>query len=168
MTGYPGFTMGCGFSSEAPKRPLALQIYGPPFSEARLLQVAHAYQERTGWHEELPPIQGALRSPQIERPSRERRTSGRHRPPSEGQNGGTPVRTVLSMARIGRGTSGIPVSQRRTTYRSGSRRKCRRPAMRNRSDRLPTGNASRPQPIPATRSAWSAAIRIQSVRPASR
>ena len=56
MTGYPGLTMGCGFSAEAPKRPLALQIYGPPFSEARLLQVAHAYQERTGWHEELPPI----------------------------------------------------------------------------------------------------------------
>ena len=56
MTGYPGLTMGCGFTSEAPRRPLALQIYGPPFSEARLLQVAHAYQERTAWHEELPPI----------------------------------------------------------------------------------------------------------------
>ena len=56
MTGYPGLTLGCGFSSEAPRRPLALQIYGPPFSEARLLQVAHAYQERTSWHEELPPI----------------------------------------------------------------------------------------------------------------
>ena len=56
MTGYPALTLGCGFSAEAPKRPLALQIYGPPFSEGRLLQVAHAYQERTGWHEELPPI----------------------------------------------------------------------------------------------------------------
>ena len=56
MTGYPGLTMGCGFTSEAPKRPLALQIYGPPFSEGRLLQVAHAYQARTAWHEELPPI----------------------------------------------------------------------------------------------------------------
>lgn len=56
MTGYPGLTLGCGFTSEAPKRPLALQIYGPPFSEDRLLQVAHAYQERTSWHEELPPI----------------------------------------------------------------------------------------------------------------
>lgn len=56
MTGYPALTLGCGFSAEPPKRPLALQIYGPPFSEARLLQVAHAYQERTGWHEELPPI----------------------------------------------------------------------------------------------------------------
>ncbi len=56
MTGYPALTMGCGFSDEPPKRPLALQIYGPPFSEARLLQVAHAYQARTSWHEELPPI----------------------------------------------------------------------------------------------------------------
>ena len=56
MTGYPALTMGCGFSSEAPRRPLALQIYGPPFSDGRLLQVAHAYQERTDWHEELPPI----------------------------------------------------------------------------------------------------------------
>lgn len=56
MTGYPALTLGCGFSTEAPKRPLALQIYGPPFSEGRLLQVAHAYQERTAWHEQLPPI----------------------------------------------------------------------------------------------------------------
>lgn len=56
MTGYPALTLGCGFSAEAPKRPLALQIYGRPFSEGRILQVAHAYQARTGWHEELPPI----------------------------------------------------------------------------------------------------------------
>ena len=56
MTGYPALTLGCGFCSEAPRRPLALQIYGPPFSEGRILQVAHAYQSRTGWHQELPPI----------------------------------------------------------------------------------------------------------------
>ncbi len=56
MTGYPALTLGCGFTAEQPRRPLALQIYGAPFSEARILQVAHAYQARTGWHQELPPI----------------------------------------------------------------------------------------------------------------
>ncbi len=56
MTGYPALTLGCGFTAEAPRRPLALQIYGPPFSEGRLLQVAHAWDARTTWREELPPI----------------------------------------------------------------------------------------------------------------
>jgi len=80
MTGYPGLTLGCGFSEEAPKRPLALQIYGPPFSEARLLQVAHAYQERTAWHEELPPIwDPPIGAPQ----SAKRRVAGAARPLAE-------------------------------------------------------------------------------------
>ncbi len=56
LTGLPALTMPCGFTAEAPKRPLALQIYGPPFSEPLILRVAHAYELRTGWGEELPPV----------------------------------------------------------------------------------------------------------------
>lgn len=56
MTGLPAVTLPCGFTAEAPKRPLAMQIYGPPFSEARLLSAAHAYESRTAWNEELPPL----------------------------------------------------------------------------------------------------------------
>lgn len=56
MTGLPALTLPCGFSAEPPRRPLAMQFYGPPFSETRLLSLAHAYQARTAWHEELPPV----------------------------------------------------------------------------------------------------------------
>lgn len=56
MTGLPAVTLPCGFTAEAPKRPLAMQIYGPPFSEARLLAAAYAYESRTAWNEELPPL----------------------------------------------------------------------------------------------------------------
>ena len=56
MTGLPAVTLPCGFTAEAPKRPLAMQIYGPPFSEARLLSAAHAYESRTAWTDELPPL----------------------------------------------------------------------------------------------------------------
>ena len=33
-----------------------MQICGPPFSEARLLSAAHAYESRTAWTVELPPL----------------------------------------------------------------------------------------------------------------
>ncbi len=56
MTGVPALTMGCGFTAGEPRLPLALQIYGPPFAEARILQVAHAIEARTNFHEELPPV----------------------------------------------------------------------------------------------------------------
>ena len=34
--------------------PVGLQICGPHFAEAKLLNVAHAYQKETDWHRRLP------------------------------------------------------------------------------------------------------------------
>jgi Asp-tRNA(Asn)/Glu-tRNA(Gln) amidotransferase A subunit family amidase len=36
--------------------PLAFQAVGRPFDEARLLRLAHAYQEATGWHRQRPRL----------------------------------------------------------------------------------------------------------------
>jgi aspartyl-tRNA(Asn)/glutamyl-tRNA(Gln) amidotransferase subunit A len=41
----------CGFLDGLP---LGLQIAGPHFSEARILNVAHRYQLETDWHKRVP------------------------------------------------------------------------------------------------------------------
>ena len=41
----------CGFVRDLP---VGLQICGPHFGEARLLNVAHAYQKETDWHRRIP------------------------------------------------------------------------------------------------------------------
>jgi Asp-tRNA(Asn)/Glu-tRNA(Gln) amidotransferase A subunit family amidase len=35
---------------------VGLQIIGPPFAEATVLRVAHAYEQATDWHRERPDI----------------------------------------------------------------------------------------------------------------
>lgn len=55
LAGLPGMSVPCGFSGEG--LPIGLQIIGNYFDEARLLQVAHAYQQATDWHTRQP--QGA-------------------------------------------------------------------------------------------------------------
>ncbi len=52
LAGLPGMSVPCGFSADA--RPIGLQIIGNYFDEARLLQVAHAYQSVTDWHTRRP------------------------------------------------------------------------------------------------------------------
>jgi aspartyl-tRNA(Asn)/glutamyl-tRNA(Gln) amidotransferase subunit A len=42
LAGIPGISVPCGLSSEG--LPIGLQLLGPYWSEARLLQLAHAYQ----------------------------------------------------------------------------------------------------------------------------
>ena len=44
----------CGFSSD--ERPIGLQMIGNYFDEARLLQVAHAFQSATDWHTRKPQV----------------------------------------------------------------------------------------------------------------
>jgi len=39
--------------------PVGLQLIGGYFDEARMLQVAHQYQQATGWHRKAPPGYGA-------------------------------------------------------------------------------------------------------------
>ena len=45
MTGFPAMAVPIGLNSEG--LPLAMQIVGPPWGEARVLRVAHAYEQAT-------------------------------------------------------------------------------------------------------------------------
>lgn len=50
--GLPAISVPAGFSAGG--MPLAFQLVGRPFDEARLLQVADAYQRDTDWHRRRP------------------------------------------------------------------------------------------------------------------
>jgi aspartyl-tRNA(Asn)/glutamyl-tRNA(Gln) amidotransferase subunit A len=51
LAGLPGITIPAGFVDGLPT---GLQIIGKHFDEARLLNVAHQYQQRTDWHKQVP------------------------------------------------------------------------------------------------------------------
>ncbi len=51
LAGLPGMSIPCGFAGGLPA---GLQIIGDYFSEARLLNVAHRYQQVTDWHQRQP------------------------------------------------------------------------------------------------------------------
>ena len=52
--GLPAVSVPCGFDPNG--LPIGLQIAGRPFAEARVLQVADAYQRDTDWHTRRPPV----------------------------------------------------------------------------------------------------------------
>jgi aspartyl-tRNA(Asn)/glutamyl-tRNA(Gln) amidotransferase subunit A len=55
LAGLPGMSVPCGFGAGAnAKRPVGLQIVGNYFNEARMLQVADAFQRVTDWHRKSP------------------------------------------------------------------------------------------------------------------
>jgi aspartyl-tRNA(Asn)/glutamyl-tRNA(Gln) amidotransferase subunit A len=51
LAGLPAMSIPCGFLQDLP---VGLQIIGSHFSEAKLLNVAHAYQKETDWHTKVP------------------------------------------------------------------------------------------------------------------
>ena len=51
LAGLPGMSIPAGFVKEMP---VGLQIIGSYFAEARLLNVAHQYQQVTDWHQRIP------------------------------------------------------------------------------------------------------------------
>ena len=51
LAGLPGMSIPAGF---AQNMPVGLQIIGNYFDEARLLNVAHRYQQVTDWHQRIP------------------------------------------------------------------------------------------------------------------
>ena len=53
LAGLPGMSIPCGFGNKG--RPVGLQIVGNYFDEARMLSVAHAFQQETDWHTRTPP-----------------------------------------------------------------------------------------------------------------
>ena len=52
LAGLPGVTMPCGIHSNG--RPIGLQLLGEHFTEAKLLQLADAWQKATDWHQRHP------------------------------------------------------------------------------------------------------------------
>ncbi len=53
LAGLPALSLPAGFASSS-KMPVGLQIIGNHFSEAKLLNVAHQYQQQTDWHTQCP------------------------------------------------------------------------------------------------------------------
>jgi aspartyl-tRNA(Asn)/glutamyl-tRNA(Gln) amidotransferase subunit A len=52
LAGLPGMSIPAGFVDG---RPVGLQVIGNYFAEARLLNVAHQYQQVSDWHQRVPP-----------------------------------------------------------------------------------------------------------------
>ena len=55
LAGICGISIPCGFT-QSPKLPIGLQLLGKALDEARILQLAHAYEQSTDWHKQRPPI----------------------------------------------------------------------------------------------------------------
>ncbi len=51
LAGLPGMSVPCGLVDN---KPVGMQIIGDYFSEARMLNVAHRFQQATDWHERAP------------------------------------------------------------------------------------------------------------------
>ncbi|CAG4884828.1 Glutamyl-tRNA(Gln) amidotransferase subunit A [Georgfuchsia toluolica] len=52
LAGLPGMSLPCGFGSG--NMPVGLQLIGDWFGEAKMLNVAHRYQQQTDWHLRMP------------------------------------------------------------------------------------------------------------------
>ena len=55
LAGLPGMSVPCGLAGGLP---VGLQLVGPNFGEAALLNFAHQYQQVTDWHRQMPPALG--------------------------------------------------------------------------------------------------------------
>jgi aspartyl-tRNA(Asn)/glutamyl-tRNA(Gln) amidotransferase subunit A len=57
LAGICGISIPCGFAQiDGQQLPVGLQILAKSFDEARLLQIAHAYEQSTDWHKARPKI----------------------------------------------------------------------------------------------------------------
>jgi Asp-tRNA(Asn)/Glu-tRNA(Gln) amidotransferase A subunit family amidase len=53
LCGFPAITIPGGFVNGLP---IAMQIVGPPFSENRIIALAHEFQKRANFHKQRPPV----------------------------------------------------------------------------------------------------------------
>ncbi len=51
LAGLPGISIPAGFSQDLP---IGLQLIGPHFGEAKILNAAHQFQRETDWHKKTP------------------------------------------------------------------------------------------------------------------
>ena len=58
LAGFCAISLPCGFASTENGQllPIGLQLMAKPLDEARLLQIAHAYEQSTEWHKARPRI----------------------------------------------------------------------------------------------------------------
>ncbi len=57
LAGICGISVPCGLAkANGNQLPIGLQILGKSFDEARIFQIAHAYEQSTGWHKQRPQI----------------------------------------------------------------------------------------------------------------
>jgi aspartyl-tRNA(Asn)/glutamyl-tRNA(Gln) amidotransferase subunit A len=57
LAGICGISIPCGFAEmDGHRLPIGLQLLGKSLDEARMLQIAHAYEQSTDWHNARPPI----------------------------------------------------------------------------------------------------------------
>lgn len=57
LAGICGVSLPCGFASvDGTRLPIGLQLLAPPFQEAKLMQIAHAYEQSTDWHKSRPSL----------------------------------------------------------------------------------------------------------------
>jgi aspartyl-tRNA(Asn)/glutamyl-tRNA(Gln) amidotransferase subunit A len=54
LTGLPAISLPCGFTSEG--LPIGLQIVSRAWTDAKVLNLAYAYEQSTEWHKRRPPI----------------------------------------------------------------------------------------------------------------
>jgi aspartyl-tRNA(Asn)/glutamyl-tRNA(Gln) amidotransferase subunit A len=54
LIGAPALSIPCGFDRQG--LPIGLQIHGRAFDEARVLNVAHRFQQATDWHKRAPHL----------------------------------------------------------------------------------------------------------------
>jgi aspartyl-tRNA(Asn)/glutamyl-tRNA(Gln) amidotransferase subunit A len=62
LAGICGINVPCGFaqSENGKKLPIGLQLLGKALDEARIFQIAHAYEQSTGWHKVRPAIESIV------------------------------------------------------------------------------------------------------------
>ena len=54
LTGAPALSIPCGFDRNG--LPIGMQLQGGAFAEAKLLDVAHRFQQATDWHRRIPAV----------------------------------------------------------------------------------------------------------------
>jgi len=61
LAGICGISVPCGFADvDGHRLPIGLQLLGKALDEARILQIAHAYEQSTVWHKARSPTAAAM------------------------------------------------------------------------------------------------------------